>query len=220
MLANALTQHGVEVGSTGDILWLPGDLGLKRFIHDLPSSNPGTHLVAFELVAASPLTSNGPIYSTMFGHGDSREKAVANSFVKTMIGPLHVMLESLSNHVCDPPQTVIEAWASATAGWTVFEGQVITEESEGSTHSLSSIYQGHGWPALRRMFEATQSRGPHAISVSLVSFGGEVSGIDILLDNEPWIEAIEHFRTLPWQAGPGYESARHFAIALEKDVAP
>ena len=202
------------------ILWLPGDPGLKAFIHDLPSSHPGPHLVVFELLAASPLTANKPVFSSMFGHGDSREKAVANSFVKTMIGPLHVMLESLSNHVCDPPQTVIEAWASATAGWTVFEGHVITEESEGSTHSLSSIYRGHGGPALRRMFEATQSRGPHAISVSLVSFGGEVSGIDILLDNEPWIEAIEHFRTLPWQAGPGSDSARHFAIALEKDVAP
>lgn len=216
MLADALVQHGIELGRTGDILFLPGDLGLRAFIHDLPSTNEGTFLVAFELVAASPLTGNRPIYSSMFGHGDSREKAVANSFVKTMIGPLHVMLESLSNHVCDPPQALLETWTSATASWNVFEGQVITEESEGSTHSLTRIYREHGWPALRRMFEATQSRGPHAISVTLVSFNGEVSGIDILLDNEPWLEAVEHFRTLPWQSGPGYESARHFALALEK----
>lgn len=68
------------------------------------------------------------------------------------------------------------------------------------------------------MFEATQVRGPHTISVTLVSFNGEVSGIDILLDNEPWTEAIEHFRTLPWQPGVGYESARHYAIALDKDL--
>lgn len=143
MVSDALLQHGIEVGRTGDILLLPGDLGLRAFVHDLPSTNEGTHLVAFELVAASPLTANRPIYSSMFGHGDSREKAVANSFVKTMIGPLHVMLESLSNHVCDPPQALLEAWASATAAWNVFEGQMITEGFEGSTHSLPTIYREH-----------------------------------------------------------------------------
>jgi len=215
MLVDALVQHGIEVARTGDILLLPGDLGLRAFIHDLPSMNEGAYMVAFELVAASPLTANRPIYSSMFGHGDSREKAVINSFVKTMIGPLHVMLESLSNHVCDPPQALLEAWASATGAWNVFEGQVISEDFEGSTYSLTTIYREHGWPALRRLFEATQTGGPHAMSVTLVMFNGEVTGIDILLDNEPWTEAIEHFRTLPWQPGPGYESARHFAIALD-----
>jgi hypothetical protein len=220
ILADALERHGIEVGRLGDILLLPGDLGLKAFVHDLASSNPGTHLVAFELIAFSPLTCKQPVYSSMFGHGDSREKAVVNSFTKTMMGPLHVMLESLSSHVCDPPQASQEAWASATARWTVFEGQVITEASEESTHSLTTIYREYGWPALRRLFEATQGPGLHSISVTLASFNGEVSGIDILLDNEPWSEAIEHFRTLPWQSRQGYESARHFAIALDKNEGP
>ncbi|QDE39791.1 hypothetical protein FIV34_11525 [Luteibacter pinisoli] len=220
MLAHALRSHGIEVTRVGDVLLLPGDLGLKASVHDVPSANPGTYMVGYELIALSPLTANKPVFSSMFGHGDSREKAITNSFVKTMIGPLHVMLEALANHVCDPPRTTLETWVAATASWNVFEGQVVTEESEGWTHSLTSTYREHGWPALRRMFEATQGRGHHSISVTLASFNSEVSGIDILLDDEPWVEAVEHFQTLPWQTGAGYESARHFAIALDKDPAP
>lgn len=124
----------------------------------------------------------------------------------------HVVLDALSDHKCTECRSEIEHWDGKEAAWKVHAGSLLTQYSGASL--FTETYGAHAWPALRQLFEQTQTEGIHWISVFVAGFQDQIQEIDVLLDNEPWPEANTLLAEQPWRVGKEFESARHFVLAM------
>jgi hypothetical protein len=193
---------------------LPGGLRLTPVAHDVPSPTPDDYIVAFELRAESARANGKFISSWVAGLGKTRPQALRQAFAKTIVSTFHVLLDALSDHTCAACQTDVEHWTGREAAWTVHAGALLTQHS--GTSVFTDTYVMQAWPALRQLFEQTQTEGVHWISVFISGFQNALQEIDVLLDNEPWPEANALLACQPWQPVEAFGSARHFALAMPR----
>lgn len=209
-LLRAVTEHGLAaIRSEAHIDVENGRLLLagEVFVH---SEQPGQVTVTVEVIAATPQFEGRPIVETFAGWGPDARQAATQAFLKFLTTSFHVLIESFTSHACEG-QVERERWARVDAAWTVFSGPVTSQSGGPSTI-------GAAFPAfyeqLTQLFSRTLAPCPHAVSVYLGAFHGELKAVEVRLDSEPWPEAESLVRAQPWPLTDYYQSQRHFLVAL------
>ncbi len=209
MLEVALKTHDIGFRSDGRSVTIEGsDLMLEPRVFERETGN-GDIIVQLDVIAYSSILGNRFINESIAGFGGSREEAEKNAFGKFLIGPFHVLVTVLANHACESNPAAWEDWGSAGASWSICEGPALIHGSNSGQEALSSFY-----PELRELFLKTQTREVHWVRTFVSSFSGKLQAFEVLLDNEPWSEAIELVAKFDWRPEETYGSIRHFLLAL------
>jgi hypothetical protein len=211
MLQFTLEAHGVAFRSSDVSVSLDGsDLTLEPRVFERRAGDGG-YLVQLDILAYSEILGSRFINESIAGFGDSLEEAEKNAFGKFLIGPFHVLLTALANHNCDNNPAEWAKWGQVESQWSVCEGPAVTHGSDSGRDALKLFY-----PELEKLLISTQSREVHWIRTFVSSFSGKLQAVEVLLDNEPWPDAIELVGRFDWKPDQAYGSIRHFLIAIPK----
>ena len=88
-------------------------------------------------------------------------------------------------------------------------GSYLAQGTEPERIPFADLFAG-----LKKLFENDVEEGSHWVSVFYATLNGEVSGIEITLDNKPWLAASALASQWGWSVAQGYASVRHFFLAM------
>jgi len=151
------------------------------------------------------------IWNVFAGVGADEEAATKNGFMKFLLGPFHVLLSALGEHVC----------AQGSEQWRELSG------ADGSKLRICDsplITQGFDDPAavpfdsvcrdLETAFTGLALTGVHWVEAFFAFLNGERTALDVQLDGNPWPEGNRIVENWDFQPSGGYRSGRYFFIAL------
>jgi len=201
----AATRHEQDVRLTN------GDLRFEAAIFDKDKRDT-SHLLILEIYIFSPRLSVQPVIESFAGWGETRDQAIAQAFEKFLSGVFHVLIEGLAGHVCDYMQADIEYWRRGDAAWKVFCGPLVSY-SHGEDVTLTRSYPTF-FEKLKDLFIATANQGSHFVRVFVAAYEAELTGGEVLLNNETWQEGENLLRGQDWQCSENYQSLRQVVLAL------
>ncbi len=208
----AFTSHGLAAREVGQSI-VVADSGLR--VESLVTNQPspaGGHMVCVEVATYSRRLGATPIVEGFAGFGSTQREAVGMAFGKFLLGTFHILIESLSDHVCEEQQASLLDWQGAPAHWRVYCGPVLSQsEPEGSAIAEQCA---RFLEALEPLFLKTAGAGSHWLRVFVGAFKGQVQTLEVLLDNERWVDAETFGRSWKWVTPRTYASARVFAVAM------
>jgi hypothetical protein len=211
-LLQAFTKHGIQTYEKDGVLFVPaGSLEIESRVTTIPS-NSGKHVVRVDVATYSSRLGVKPIVESFAGIGDSPSEAVLSAFVKFLLGTFHVLIEALSDHSCNENQGEWFDWRFNEKSWRVCCGPVISQSElsgESITKECSDFFK-----ALEPLYLRHVKSGTHWIRIFVCAFQGKLQKVEVLLDNEPWIEAEDLAWSWGWVTPDAYTTARHFSIAL------
>jgi hypothetical protein len=211
MLARALDAHSVRFRREGGALVLQdapmsfrGDVQ-KRATH----SNTVMMQVAFATEAAAL---NGRVIWNVFaGVGANEDEALTNAFMKFLLGPFHVLLSALGNHICAQGT---EQWRELTdasgSKWRICDSPLITQGFDDPAAVPFDPLQSE----LERAFVGLSLAGVHWVEAFFAFLNGERNALDVQLDGKPWAEGNHIVERWDFQPSGGYQSGRCFFVAL------
>ncbi|HJR72468.1 MAG TPA: DUF6348 family protein [Luteimonas sp.] len=210
LLASTLAKHGISFDHAQGEFTVSDGLRLTVLVHERPFE-AGRHSVVLEVLAEGQALEGGTISECFAGVAEAQSGAIKESYGKFLLSTFHVLIDALSVRRCDDCQSEIEYWTGNRGDWTLYSGPLLSQHSGKSllTDAYSQLL-----PKLQILFEQTQPSGPHWIRIFVASYDGKIQASEVLLDNEPWPEALELVNSQSWQPSHEYQSIRHFMIAL------
>ena len=205
-----LEAHGIASAIDGDIVRLTdgSDLCFEPRVFDGPP-NERAKIIQLDIVVHSPRIPHRYIVESMAGIGADQAEAEREAFGKFLMGSFHVLLTALADHTCDSNPAEWLAWKNGSVSWRICDGPLLFHNTAATKTAYPEFIQ-----QLKNLFLASVSRDVHWVRVFLGSFHGKQTGGEVLLDNEPWPEAVALLNSQPWDFPQEYRSMRHFFIAL------
>lgn len=214
LIHEALIAHGISaIRGQHDVRLELEDLRFEAEIFDREQGDT-SHRLVLEIYVFSPLLDTQQVIESFVGMGDTRQQAIGQAFGKFLIGVFHVLIEGLAGHVCENMQAEIEFWQRNDASWKVYGGPVINQAAVECT--LNRTYPAF-YAQLEKLFTASVPPGSHFVRIFVASYGGELMGKEVLLDNETWLEGQELLVAQDWHHGDGYQALRQVILALPED---
>jgi hypothetical protein len=206
----SLEAHGIASAIDGSIVRLSdgSDLSFEPRVFDGPP-NDRVKIIQLDMVVRSPRIAHRYIVESMAGMGEDQAKAEREAFVKFMMGPFHVLLTALGDHTCESNPAQWLKWKNSSASWRICDGPLLFHNTAATETAYPEFIQ-----QLENLFLASASRDVHWVRVFLASFSGAQTGGEVLLDNQPWPEAVELLNSQQWDFPQEYRSLRHFFVAL------
>ena len=209
LIHTALEAHDVSSTIQDDVVRLTGsDLEFEPRVFDGPP-NEHSEIVQLDIVARSRRIAPHYVVESMAGVGSDRSSAERDAFGRFLLGSFHVLLTVLADHSCPSNPAEWLTLEEGGASWRVCDGPLLVQGPD-----LDSTTYPDFLKQLEELFLSSVSAGPHWVRVFVGSFQGKVSGLEVLLDNEPWAEAVALVNQWDWRCPEEYRSLRHFFMAL------
>ncbi len=210
-LAELLKAHGVEAKPQGDWLLVTG--GLRAIRGVLLPSGPGQQNCIWQLDVQARLATGELMVESCGGFGFTPALGAADTLGNFSLGSLHVMLAAFwSVDVGD--QISVERWESAEGNvWDVFVGNVVPRMQKGTASTLASEPLVECYNTIVRLIAARDLAGNcHWLRVYYANISPANQVVEVLFDNETWLEAEAAIRALPWSRPEYFYSVRWFSI--------
>lgn len=205
-----LEAHDIPSAIDGDIVRLTdgSDLSFEPRVFDGPP-NERAKIIQLDMVVGSPRIPHRYIVESMAGIGDDQAEAEREAFGKFLVGPFHVLLTALADHACESNPAEWLTWKNSSGSWRICDGPLVFNNTAATKTSYPEFIK-----QLEDLFLASVSRDVHWVRVFLASSRGQQTGGEVLLDNQPWPEAVALLTRQQWDFPQEYRSLRHFFIAL------
>ncbi len=214
MLMTILGNHHVPVEARVDHIEIPGtDVHLQsKVFRNAQSPNAAIHL---DVVVQSPqYLGNRSLVEAFAGVGSTPDDAVRNAFDKFCQASLHVIMAVFINRSLGEEQVDWEHWADSTHIWEVCLGPLLLQEGQPRELNEGSWNYSDLLDAFRDAFLKGASFQTHWLRCFRGSLDGKCIGREVLLDNDPWPTGEAILDRWAFPNRPGYNSMRHFLIAL------
>jgi hypothetical protein len=192
----------------GGNLFIRADVYVKK-------ENAEEARVVLEITSSSCLIGDLPILEAFAGSGKNVQAATHEAFGKFLLGSFHVLIEALTSHACESSQVEVEQWGNLDRGWWVYSGPLLTQSVSASRIAPDFA---QFFSQLQALFESEVSPGPHWLRVFLGVRDGKILGGEVLLDNQTWEPAEKMLFEFSWKSTQGYQSLRHFLLALPRPI--
>ena len=206
-------RHGVDV--KGDNGWLSSDGGhpkLAAYIAHLTEQRNG---VRTQLDVEVAVNDNLTIVESFADTASSSHDAINAAYFNFSSSSLHVLLSAVWN-IPQGEQVVLESWECTRNKWEAHVGPCVRKNSTGDPdvdppRELYTALEG-------LTAEAALDSRIHWIRVYFANIDKNKTITEVLLDNEPWVQAESRIKSLAWPALDRFYSARMFIILkpLEK----
>jgi hypothetical protein len=209
LLQSALEAHGVaSVIDGGCVRLLGADLALEPRVFDGPD-NAQSKIVQLDVLAHSPRVAPRCIVESMAGLGSDRSAAERDAFGKFLLGSFHVLLTALADHSCASNPAEWLHWQGKKRAWRICDGPLLVQSSGSKSTTYPEFME-----KLQELFVDSVSPSVHWVRVFVGSFRRQMTGADVLLDNEPWPEGAALLSSCDWGFPEEYRSLRHFFVAV------
>jgi hypothetical protein len=206
----SLEAHGLASAIDGNVVRLAdgSDLSFEPRVFDGPP-NEHAKITQLDMVVRSRRIPRRYIVESMAGLGEDQAEAEREAFGKFLTGPFHVLLTALADHTCDSNPAEWLTWKNGSASWRICDGPLVFNNTADTQTAYPDFI-----PQLEKLFLASATREVHWVRVFLGSFNGKQTGGEVLLDNQPWPDAVALLNSQQWEFPQEYRSLRHFFVAL------
>ena len=204
-----LKEHSIDYVIRGEAIELPESrVTFAGDVRDGPRQTDSV-LLQLNVTTGAPQLGGRVIRQSFAGLGDDAESAEKNAFGKFLLGSFHVILSGLASNSCEQDGTEWTIWGSGAAQWRVCDSPLIMQGGDPTTVGYPTYVK-----RLEALFIQQATLGLHWCETFFCSLNGNLAGVDIRLDNEPWQAAHEELEA--WHVAPaeGYRSGRHFFLAI------
>lgn len=214
MLASALDAHGVLFRREGGALVLQDAPMTLRGDVQKRTTHPNTVVMQIAFATEAAALGGRTIWNVFAGVGLDEDAATKNGFMKFLLGPFHVLLSALGDHIC--PQGT-EQWrelsGSDGSSWRICDSPLITQGFKDPASVPFDSVQSE----LDKAFTGLALPGVHWVEAFFAFLNGERNALDVQLDGKPWPEGNRIVEKWDFQpGGSGYRSGRYFFIALSR----
>jgi hypothetical protein len=211
MLASALDAHSVRFRREGGALVLQDAPMSFRGEVQKHTTHPNSVVMQVAFATEAAALDGRVIWNVFAGVGANEDDAIRNAFMKFLLGPFHVLLSALGNHVCAQGS---EQWRELSGAngskWRVCDSPLITQGFENPAAVPFDIVQAQ----LDRAFADQSLMGVHWVEAFFAFLDGERNALDVQLDGDPWPEGNRIVERWEFQASGRYQSGRYFFVAL------
>lgn len=211
MMAEALDAHGVRFRQSGGALVLQD--AQMSFRTDVQKStvHPNSVVMQVAFATEAPALDGRVLWNAFAGVGSDEDAAIKNGFAKFLLGPFHVLLSALGDHVC--PQGS-EEWRELSGEngrkWRICDSPLLTQGFDDPTSVPFASVRAE----LEKAFMDLAPSGVHWVEAFFAFLNGERSASDVQFDGDAWPEGIRIVESWDFQPASGYKSGRYFFIAL------
>lgn len=208
-----LNDHGLATRRSGDhVLLLRGPgLVLRADVYPKEAAE-GTRMVQLDVRLRSDLLGAETLIESCAGMGADDEAAIQHAFAKFCQASLHVLLAAFLGEECCKDQVEWETWAEGDRTWRACVGPLLLMDSGTGdlavTLPLSELKE-RALPLLKS--------GVHWLRVYCSQLDRQ-TGVEALLDNEPWPEGEEVLRRWRWPLSDTWYSARLFLVLCPPEL--
>jgi len=202
-----LKGHGYEVDRSGGKL---RSGALEFDAHVIPTVHPNRCAVQVDFAAWHPTLAANPLVESFGGFGTTWKEAIDQTILKFESGALHVLIAGLLDSNACADQVTWEKLDHARGPFDVCLGPQLTLYASEPKVNLS--------PLLDRLYEtlrgAELSRATHALRLYVCWNRDELTGNEVLLDNEPWRPGSELVAAATWPRVDRFWGTRLFLLLV------
>lgn len=210
MLAGALEAHSVRFRREGSALVLQDAPLVFRADVQKSATHPNSIVMQVAFSTEAPALDGRVIWNVFAGVGADEDSAIKDGFMKFLLGPFHVLLSALGNHVCAQGN---EQWHDLSGNdgrqWRICDSPLITQGFD----DPSAVPFGSVQSELENAFVGLSLTGVHWVEAFFAFLDGKQNTLDVQLDGNPWPEGNRIIASWDFQSRGGYQSGRYFFIA-------
>jgi len=203
-LIELLEGHKIAAQADGDWVTFPAYPGrIQGLLLDLQDVHP---LCSTQVTIRFSPWPGCIVCESFAGIGPSRDERIAWALAVFAQNTLHVLLRVFFGTDCGG-QT--NEWTLTNRGVprTVTDGHVLCRGSEEAGIKLDWV------KGFQRMLAAQPlSEGTHWVRLYFAQLDRQINALELLLDNEPWSDALATARSLPWPLSSGFLTCRMFLV--------
>lgn len=211
MLASALDAHKVRFRRDGSTLVLQDAPMSFRGDVQKHTTHPNSVVMQVAFATEAPALDGRTVWNVFAGVGADELAATQNGFTKFLLGPFHVLLSALGDHVCEQGSEEWREFSGADGSkWRICDSPLITQGFD----DPAAVPFGSVQSELDRAFVALSLTGVHWVEAFFAFLNGERNALDVQIDGSPWPEGNRIVERWEFQPSGGYQSGRYFFVAL------